>query len=220
MLLCCQCVQFEHCSHFAPLSDFACCALISSLAPSHITPCSKTAKTSTTKKSPYKKFTHQQVKDKVDKRKNGIPEYHSLLMASAVREDAEGIVFDSTHPSWKALVKLVNAVDAAEKNEKKGAQPGAQAAQSQTTAQAQAGKHQPQPPKTQPPAHLVKAAAAAPAKLPLPGSAPAKSQAATSAAAAKKPQPPPQLGKSTFLCVCWFNALCSVLTRWCVVIRG
>jgi len=65
-------------------------------------------------KNPYPKFTHTQIRDKVEKRAN-IPEYYTLLMGAAIREDAEGVTFDSTHPSWTLLLKRVQQADEEER---------------------------------------------------------------------------------------------------------
>jgi hypothetical protein len=66
---------------------------------------------STNKKQPlFKRFTHQQVKEKIEQRKH-LPEYQTLLMACAVKEDKEGIIFDANHPAWAQLLRLVEKAD-------------------------------------------------------------------------------------------------------------
>jgi len=54
----------------------------------------------------YKTFSWTQIREKINQRKD-IPEYRTLLMESVLVQDAIGATFDSTHMSWKRLVKLV-----------------------------------------------------------------------------------------------------------------
>lgn len=62
-------------------------------------------------KSHLRKFTYAQIDKKVNERKD-VPQYYQLLMDSAVTKDEGGVVFDTTHPSWKLLVKIVKRVTA------------------------------------------------------------------------------------------------------------
>lgn len=53
-----------------------------------------------------KVFSHEKIKAQIAGRKH-IPNYEKLLMESAVHVDEKGVTFDSNHPSWKKLVKIV-----------------------------------------------------------------------------------------------------------------
>lgn len=55
-----------------------------------------------------------------------------MLMAACVREDSDGIVFDSSHPSWKQLIKVVNDYDEKIKAGEKPAVAAAAAADGKT----------------------------------------------------------------------------------------
>eukprot|EP00466_Bigelowiella_natans_P016639 jgi/Bigna1/133017/aug1.19_g7725 len=54
----------------------------------------------------YKRFTHDQIRAKVEQRRD-VKAYHALLMEAAIDKDERGVVFDSHHPSWKKLKTLV-----------------------------------------------------------------------------------------------------------------
>jgi uracil phosphoribosyltransferase len=57
-----------------------------------------------------KMFTHEEIARRVEERKNDLPEYHDLLMEAAITQDAAGVQFDMTHPSWKKLVATVTRI--------------------------------------------------------------------------------------------------------------
>ncbi len=61
--------------------------------------------------SKYKWFSAQSIKEKITKRKHSMPEYEQLLMAAAVKTDAGGTIFDTSHPSWLQLIKRANEID-------------------------------------------------------------------------------------------------------------
>ena len=63
----------------------------------------------------FKKFSHAQIADKIAKRA-AISDYGPLLMASSVRQDEEGVVFDTASQAWANLVARCDAFDKAQSN--------------------------------------------------------------------------------------------------------
>ena len=61
-------------------------------------------------RTPLKRFSHSQIADKVRER-SGVAEYEALLMSAAVQQDDSGVVFDSTAPGWKELVRRCEQAD-------------------------------------------------------------------------------------------------------------
>eukprot|EP01084_Bolivina_argentea_P004488 8545_1 len=64
-----------------------------------------------------KKFTFKQIQEKVAERWE-IPEYYSVLMEAAVKEESDGIQFNLKHTSFQKLVKLVKEHDATKDKKK------------------------------------------------------------------------------------------------------
>lgn len=59
----------------------------------------------------HKWFSKEQIKEKIANRSIDVPQYETLLFECFVEDKDGGSVFDSDHPSWKLLVKLVKQAE-------------------------------------------------------------------------------------------------------------